>query len=134
MALYEVTFIARQDLTETQAKTLADDMVKIATDNGATVFKNEYCNLRPLTYRIKKNRKGHYIHLCIGGPSVALQEMERQLGLSEDVLRSLTVRVEAFEEGPSVLLASKGDKGDRPARSGRRFDRDGFDDSSEEAA
>src|SRR5262249_23742102 len=65
------------------------------------VEKQEYWGLRTLAYRIKKNRKGHYVLLNLNSPANAIVELERQLKINEDVLRFITVRVEAFEQSNS---------------------------------
>jgi small subunit ribosomal protein S6 len=125
MAFYESVFIARQDISSAQVDTLTDAFAEILTQNGGKLAKKEYWGLKNLTYRIKKNRKGHYMMLTIDAPAAAVNEMERNMRLNEDVLRYLTVRVEALEEGPSVMMQSKGergDRGDRPRRWGDRED------------
>ena len=111
MPFYESVFIARQDISTPQAEALGEAFTKIIVDNGGSVTKSEYWGLRTLAYRIKKNRKGHYTLFNIDAPAGAVQEMERQMGLHEDVLRCLTVRVDELEEGPSAMLQSRGDRG-----------------------
>ena len=81
---------------------------QVVAEGGGEVRKREYWGLRSLAYRIKKNRKGHYMLLGLETPPAALNEAERQLGLNEDVLRMLTVRVEAIEEAPSAVLSKRG--------------------------
>jgi small subunit ribosomal protein S6 len=111
MPLYESVVIARQDIATTQVDTLADELTNIITEGGGTITKRELWGLRSLTYRIKKNRKGHYVLFNIDAPPAAITEYERRMRLNEDVLRYLTVRVETLEEGPSAVLTNK----DRPA-------------------
>jgi small subunit ribosomal protein S6 len=113
MPLYECVFIARNDVTQQQVETIAEQMTGVLTEGGGEVRKREYWGLRGLAYRIKKNRKGHYMLLGVNAPPAAVQEMERQLRLNEDVLRSLTIRVEAIEEAPSAILAKRSDDRDR---------------------
>ena len=113
MPLYECVFIARNDVTQQQVETIAEQMAGVLTEGGGDVRKREYWGLRGLAYRIKKNRKGHYMLLGVDAPPAAMQEVERQLGLNEDVLRSLTIRVEAIEEGPSAILAKRADDRER---------------------
>ena len=120
MSLYENIFIARQDATAAQVEALTDAFANIIAEQGGKVTKREYWGLRSLSYRIKKNRKGHYMLLNIDAPAAAVVEMERNMRISEDVMRLLTVRVEALEEGPSAMLQSRS-RDDRP-RGGR--DRD----------
>jgi small subunit ribosomal protein S6 len=130
MALYEHIFLARQDVSPTQVEELTTAFTDLITQGGGKVTKNEYWGLKSLSYRIKKNRKAHYTLLNIDAPHSAVAEMERQQGLSEDILRFMTIRVDELEEGPSAMM-QKRDRddrdGDRPG--GPRGDRDrgGFD-------
>lgn len=104
MPLYESTFIARQDMSKQDVTGLADTFSDIIKNNGGKVVKNEYWGLKSLAYKINKSRKGHYTMLAIDAPAAAVKELERNMGISEDVIRSLTIRVEEIEEGPSVML------------------------------
>ncbi len=113
MALYETVFIARQDVTSAQVDTMAESFAEIVTANGGTVIKTENWGLRTLAYRMNKNRKGHYVLFQLDAPHAAIVELERNMGLNEDVLRVLTLKVEEHEEGPSVVMQSKNDRGDR---------------------
>jgi small subunit ribosomal protein S6 len=126
MAFYENIFIARQDVTTTQVEALTELFSGIITAQGGTVTKKEYWGLKSLSYKVRKNRKGHYMLLNIDAPAAAVIEMERNMRLHEDVLRQLTVRVDALEEGPSAMLQSRGERGrdDRGPR-GDRGDRGG---------
>ncbi len=101
MALYEHLLIARQDISAQQVDALATHLKTIIEGEGGKVEKQEYWGLRSLAYRIKKNRKGHYVLLNINAPSKAVQELERQLKINEDVLRCLTVKVDQFEQSNS---------------------------------
>ncbi len=126
MALYEHVVIARQDISPQQAEALNDQLKSIIEAGGGSVAKIEYWGLRNLTYRIKKNRKGHYSLLALDTPSDALKEMERQLSLNEDVLRYLTVKVDEIDLELSPVLArrdrERSERGDRDDR-GPREDR-----------
>lgn len=122
MPFYENVFIARQDVTAQQVDVLAELFTGIVTAQGGSVTKKEYWGLKGLTYRINKNRKGHYVLLNIDAPAGAIAEVERNMRLNEDVLRYLTVRVDELEAGPSAMLQSKGR--DREGREGRG-DREG---------
>jgi small subunit ribosomal protein S6 len=142
MPLYETVFIARNDVTQQQVDAIADAIAaQLDTDNGVepgtSVKKREYWGLRSLAYRIKKNRKAHYMLLGIEAKPAALNEMERQLRLNEDVLRFQTLRVDAIDEAPSAILSRKSDerergfRGPKPAgrfESGRKR---GYDDREE---
>ena len=106
MALYEHVVIARQDISPQQAEALNDTLKALIEQGGGSVAKIEYWGLRNLTYRIKKNRKGHYSLLAINAPAPAVKE-ERQLSINEDVLRYLTVRVEELDLELSPVLARR---------------------------
>jgi len=122
MALYESVFIARQDISSAQTEALTEQFSQIIADNGGAVSKKEYWGLKSLAFRIKKNRKGHYVLLNIDAPAAAVIEMERNMRINEDVIRYLTVKVEQLEEGPSAMLQGR-DRADRE-RGDRDRDRD----------
>ncbi len=120
MPYYETVFIARQDISATQVDTLADAFTKTIEDQGGQIAKREVWGLRPLSYRMKKQRKGHYVLFNIDAPAPAVHEMERQMRINEDILRHLTVRVDALEEGPSAMMQMRAGRGDdRPRRDDR---------------
>lgn len=104
MAYYESTFIARQDMSKQDVNALAETFSGIVKQHGGKVVKNEYWGLKNLTYKINKSRKGHYTMLVLDAPASAVKELERNMGISEDVIRSLTIRVDEIEEGPSVMM------------------------------
>lgn len=116
MPYYESVFIARQDLTTAQVDTMAAEFAEIVRKNGGQVTKTEPWGLRTLAYRIKKNRKGHYVLFNLDAPPPAVQELERNLRLNEDVLRFLTVKVEELEAGPSAILRRDDRDEQRPER------------------
>ena len=116
MRLYESVFIARQDVTAAQVESMADEFANIITSAGGSIKKREYWGLRSLAYRIKKNRKGHYIMFNIETGPEALAEYERVIGLNEDVLRFLNIRIDEVEDGPSIIVQAKSE---RPARGPR---------------
>ncbi len=120
MPLYENVFIARQDVSASQVDTLADQFSALIQEHGGEVTKKEHWGLRNLSFRIKKNRKGHYVLFNIDAPSEAVLEMERNMRLNEDVIRYLTVRVDELEADQSIVLRSRGMRDDR-GRGGRRF-------------
>jgi small subunit ribosomal protein S6 len=116
MAYYEHVFIARQDITASQVEGITAEFSKILEENGAKVAKTEYWGLKNLAYRIKKNRKGHYVLFNVDGPHAAIAEMERKARLNEDIMRFMTIRVEELEEGDSIVLRTKADKDRRGNR------------------
>jgi small subunit ribosomal protein S6 len=113
MTLYENVFIARQDISGQQVDALADSFTQLVADNGGEVKKREYWGLRNLSYRMRKNRKGHYVLMNIAAPPAAIAELERTMRINEDVIRYLTLRVDQHEEGPSVIMQSRGSRDDR---------------------
>lgn len=119
MALYEHTFLARQDISSQQAEALVEQFTTILEANEGSVSTFENWGLRTAAYRINKNRKAHYLHMRVDAPAAAIAEMERQMRINEDVLRFMTIRVDEHEEGPSAMM-KKNDRDDRP----RRGDRD----------
>ncbi|WP_296580395.1 30S ribosomal protein S6 [Xanthobacter sp.] len=131
MPLYEHVFLARQDVTAQQVEELTTRFKGVIEANGGSVGKTEYWGVKSLTYRINKNRKAHFTLLNIDAPAAAVQELERQQRIDEDVLRILTLRVEEHEDGPSAMLqkrdrddrGERGDRGDRGDRFGGREDR-----------
>lgn len=119
MRLYESVFIARQDISSQQVESMADEFAGIITNAGGKIHKREYWGLRSLAYRIKKNRKGHYIMFNLETDGATLKEYERIMGLNEDVLRFLNIRIEEVDEAPSIIMQNKGERGDRGDRSDR---------------
>ena len=119
MRLYESVFIARQDISSQQVESMADEFAGIITNAGGKIHKREYWGLRSLAYRIKKNRKGHYIMFNLETDGATLKEYERIMGLNEDVLRFLNIRIEEVDEAPSIIMQNKGERGDRGERADR---------------
>ena len=120
MALYEHVFIARQDLSNAQAEGLIEHFGQVLTDNGGSINGTEYWGLRTMAYKINKNRKGHYAFLKTDSPAPAVQEMERLMRLHEDVMRVLTIKVDAHEEGPSIQMRKSEEREGRRGRDDRR--------------
>ena len=137
MPLYEVVLIARNDVTQQQVETLVDELATRIEGEGGQVRKREYWGVRSLAYRIKKNRKAHYMLLGLEAQPASIKEMERQFGLNEDVLRSMTLRVDAIDEAPSAILSRKSEdreRGFRGPKPAGRFDsgrKRGYDDREE---
>ena len=123
MRLYESVIIARQDVSTTQVETLVDEFSAIIEKAGGSIHKKEFWGLRGLAYRIKKNRKGHYVMLNIETDSETLNEFERIMGLNEDVLRFMTIAIEEVDPEPSVMMQVKTERGSKDRRDDRRDDR-----------
>ena len=117
MALYEHVFLARQDVSAQQVDALVEQYKGVLESLGGKVGRVENWGLKSLTYRIKKNRKAHYALMDIDAPAAAIHEVERQMRINEDILRYMTIAVEAHEEGPSAMM-QKRDRDDRPRRDG----------------
>jgi small subunit ribosomal protein S6 len=118
MALYEHIFLTRQDVTAQQVEALTEQIKSKIASLGGAVTKVEPWGLKSLAYRVKKNRKAHFMLLNIAAPSAAVVEIERLLSINEDVIRFLTIRVESHEAGPSAMLRRR-DDADREERSQR---------------
>src|SRR4030042_3912500 len=123
MPLYEHVFLARQDISAQQVDALLQSFRSILEERGGTVGKTEYWGLRSLAYRIKKNRKAHYSLINIDAPHEAVNELERQMRLSTDVIRFLTVRVDEHDAAPSAMMR-RADRDERDGGRGDRGDRD----------
>lgn len=108
MPYYETVFIARQDLSDAQVKEITSTYEKIITEAGGKILKTEDWGLRTLAYRINKNRRGHYVLIESDADSAPVLEVERQMRLSEDILRYMTIKLDAPTEGPSAIMDKSG--------------------------
>jgi small subunit ribosomal protein S6 len=133
MPLYEHVFLARQDISAQQVESLLQDFRTLLEERGGSVGKTEYWGLKSLAFRIKKNRKAHYALMNIDAPHEAVTELERQMRLSTDIIRFLTVRVDEHDAAPSPMMPGRSRRREgprsrprpRPRRSPRgRRDRD----------
>ena len=110
MALYESVIIGRQDLTNSQFETLIDEFISVIKSHDGEIKKTEYWGIRNLAYKINKNRKAHYYMLNISSSPETISEYERLLGLHEDIIRFLTVKIDKVDENPSILMNTKVDR------------------------
>ena len=135
MPYYETIFIVRQDMSAAQVEAMADSYGELIAEQGGSLVKREMWGLRTLTYRINKNRRGHYVMMHLDCPAPALAEMERRMRISEDVVRYLSIKIDEIPEGPSAMLqqrersdrGERGERGDRGDRGGDRGERRGRD-------
>ena len=127
MALYEHVFLARQDLAQAQVDALAATATSIIEDNGGKVQKTETWGLRSLAYKIAKNRKAHYVMIEFSAPGPVVAELERQTQINEDIIRYMTIKVDAHESGPSVMMR----KAERKSRRDRDDDGNSNNSNSE---
>ncbi len=156
MPLYEHVFLARQDVSPQQVEELTAQYKGVIEGLGGKVTKQEYWGIKSLSFRIRKNRKAHFTLFNIDAPPAAIREIERQEGINEDVLRYLTIRVDALEEGPSAMMrkadrdrerderdgggrefrrddrGDRGDRGDRPRRGRGRDEAEGSEETATE--
>lgn len=107
MPIYETVFMSRQDLSENQVKELTEKYAGVIKDQGGKVLKTEQWGLRTLAYKINKARKAHYTLVEFEGPGDAVIELERLLRLDEDVMRSLSLRLDEATEGPSIMMGGR---------------------------
>ncbi len=119
MPLYEHIFLARQDISQQQVEVLIKEFADIVSAGNGKIGKTEYWGLKNLAYKVKKNRKAHYILMNLDSPPAAIAEMERRMGLSTDVIRFITIRVDQHETEMSVQMR-KQDRDDRDDRGGGR--------------
>jgi small subunit ribosomal protein S6 len=110
MALYESVIIGRQDLSNSQFESLIEEFVSVIKSHDGEIKKTEYWGIRNLAYKINKNRKAHYYMLNISSSPEAIFEYERLLGLHEDIIRFLTVKIDKVDENPSLLMNNKIDR------------------------
>ena len=110
MALYESVIIGRQDLTNSQFETLIDEFTSVIKSHDGEIKKTEYWGIRNLAYKINKNRRAHYYMLNISSSPETISEYERLLGLHEDIIRFLTVKIDKVDENPSLLMNNKVDR------------------------
>jgi small subunit ribosomal protein S6 len=130
MPLYEHVFLARQDVSAQQVEELTAQIKGVIEQMGGKVAKTEQWGVKSLSYRLRKNRKAHFTFLNVDAPPAAINEIERQERLNEDVIRYLSVRVDEHEEGPSAMMRKVDRDRDRDERGGgfRDRERGGFRD------
>jgi len=131
MALYEHIFIARQDISSQQVDGLVDLITAVIEENKGKISKTEYWGLKSLAYRVKKNRKGHYTLMNIEAEHEAIAEMERRISLNDDIIRHMTLRVDAHEDGDSVQMRNKNRDERRSQRRDNERDSERDSDNSE---
>jgi len=140
MPLYEHVYLARQDASTQQVEELTTQLKSVIEGLGGSIKKAEYWGVKSLSYRLRKNRKAHFTLMDIDAPPPAINEIERLERLNEDVVRYLTIRVDAHEDGPSAMMRradrdrdrdERRDRGDRGGDRGRDRDRRSRDESED---
>lgn len=102
MQKYESVLIARQDLGASQVNNIVSNLSEVIKKEGGEVVRVDNWGLKTLAYRIKKNRKGHYVVMNIAAPANAIAEFERIMRFNEDIIRYMTVKVDEFSEDSSA--------------------------------
>ena len=97
MNCYEYTFIARQDLVENQDKKILEKYQEIINKNSGKIIKTEEWGLRPLSYKIKNNKRGIYFHIKFEGIGKTIDELERAGNIDQSLIRYLTVKVKKHD-------------------------------------
>jgi len=106
--LYDMVFLVTPEKDEQGAAAVVDEFRKLLTENGAVIQKDESMGRRRLAFTLKKKNEATYHNFLFTGPAACVKEVERKLGLSEDVLRHLTVRVdEEMRHGQKVARKTK---------------------------
>ena len=118
MTQYRSLLILPEHATPQRIEEVSEHLIEVVAENGGKAEKTEMWGVKSLAYRIRKNRKAHFALLNIDAPPAALAEMERQMRISEDILRFLTIRVEALEAEPSAMMQKR----DRDERKDRERD------------
>ena len=109
MALYELVFIVRQEISPTRAKELAKKINDFIKSKGGEIKKEEYWGFRSLAYEIKKNKKGHYLFFIINSSSSSILELSNQIKLTEDIIRHLFIRIKdkEFSKEPTEMMGEQ---------------------------
>ena len=97
MNLYEHTIVTRQDVSASQIKQLTEKYTKIVTNNKGEILQTQNWGLINLSYIIKKNKKGNYIHFKFKGPTKIINDLEKNEIMDKNLLRYLTVKVKKFD-------------------------------------
>ncbi len=113
MPYYESVLIARQEIGGGEADRIGEQYEELLGKEGASVVRREYWGLRRLAYRVRKNRKGHYLMFHVDGPGTAIQEFERQLRIDENVVRYLTMRLDRLPDEPSIIMKARAEREER---------------------
>ena len=104
MAFYELVFIVRQDVSVVDVENITTEFANLINDLGGEIIKKEYWELRTLAYKIKNNKKGHYVFLGISIDHNGLQEVERKMKYKEEIIRTNVIRVKEIDLEPSPIL------------------------------
>ena len=115
MSLYELVFVARQEVSPVRAKELAKKINDFITSKGGKIKKEEYWGFKNLAYQVKKSRKGHYIFFILEASEIAIQELGSQIKLTQDIIRHLFIKIKEkdFDKKPTKMLKENEDEDKR---------------------
>lgn len=106
MPFYEMIYVARPNLTPSEVDSITKKFKDVLKKQGGEIASTEYWGLRDLAYKIKKNKRGHYILMNIDSPYPAVAELERVMGFNENLLRTAIFKLDALPTKPSDLMVS----------------------------
>jgi len=119
MAIYELTFIARQEITENDVANITKEITDAVVAAKGKTHKTENWGLRDFEYEINKAKRGYYMHLILEVDYAALAEIERKMKLHEDILRFLTIRADEVDSEESPILTKEEEYNPRDNRDNR---------------
>tara|TARA_Y100000590_G_scaffold81038_1_gene90053 strand:+ start:10257 stop:10595 length:339 start_codon:yes stop_codon:yes gene_type:complete len=104
--LYELVFIARQEVSPVRAKELAKKINEFVSSKGGKVKKEEYWGFKNLSYQIKKSRKGHYLFFILDATESAIHDLGSQIKLTQDIIRHMFIKIKEkdFDKNPTEML------------------------------
>ena len=111
MSLYELVFIARQEVSPVRAKELAKKVNDFIKTKGGKIKKEEYWGFKNLAYQIKKSRKGHYIFFIFDATEKTIHELRLQVKLTQDIIRYMFIKIKEkdFDKNPSEMMKESQD-------------------------
>ena len=111
MSLYELVFIARQEVSPVRAKELAKKVNDFIQTKGGKIKKEEYWGFKNLAYQIKKSRKGHYIFFILDASEKTIHELRLQVKLTQDIIRHMFIKIKEkdFDKNPSEMMKENQD-------------------------
>ena len=111
MSLYELVFIAKQEISSVRAKELAKKINDFIKSKGGNVKKEEYWGFKSLAYEINKNKKGHYIYFILDTLPSTIIELGNQIKLTEDIMRHIFIKIKdkEYEKEATVMMSDDND-------------------------
>ena len=109
MSFYECTFIMRQDIPAHDVQRAGDSFMELISNFKVELIKREHWGLRTLEFEVNKNKKGHYVMLCLEAEPAAIRELERHFKISEDVLLYMSLKCDSIDPDPSPMMSAPAD-------------------------